>query len=367
MRNLLVLLLGLALAMSLSAPAFAAKAATVARVDGQSYIVRTNSSHWLACWAEMADGQSRLYVIDANNGDVRTVATEKLPGGISWIPGRDQLVWCQGVYVDVIKATRVYYWLYDVASNENTKLVEVTDFSDAYQADPIPADDGSMLFHMTMDGNMLPSFNIYRPDAATRSSKSSTSGKGTMQLIKAEAKMGAQYDLSSDGTRVYWILHDPKTHALNIACWNINANKYDGLYEFNKKGDPADDHMFLKVDSTKHEAATIVTSEKEPLLQMCVYMLDKLQTVPVRLGQGEQVDYFDWKGRSGNVYALVSNPANKQYSIEEIDPLTGKRTKLYGTGTPIYSAEYGPDGSYFFTMVDTKNARRIVTEIVRVK
>ncbi len=367
MRNVLVVLLGLALIGSMSVPAWAAKAATVSRVDGRSYIVRANSSHWLACWSEMADGQSRLYVIDSNNGDVTTVATEKLPGGISWIPGRDQLVWCQGVYVEVIKATRVYYWLYDVATKENIKLVEVTDFSDAYQADPIPADDGSMLFHMTMDGNMLPSFNIYHPDSLTRSSKNSSSGKGTMQLIKAEAKMGAQYDLSSDGTRVYWILHDPVTHALNIACWNINANKYDGLYEFSKKSDPADDHMFLKVDSTKHEAGTIVTSDKDPLLQMCVYRLDKLQTIPVRLGQGEQVDFFEWKGRSGTVFALVSNPTAKQYSIEEIDPLTGKRTKFYSTSNPIYSAEYGPDGSYFFTMVDAKNAKRIATEIVRVK
>jgi hypothetical protein len=367
MRNVLVALLGLTLAVSLAAPVYAAKAATVGRVDGRSYIVRAGSSHWLACWSEMADGQSRLYVVDSNNGDARTVATEKLPGGICWIPGRDQLVWCQGVYVDVIKATRVYYWLYDVATKENVKLVEVTDFSDAYQADPIAADDGSTLFHITMDGNMQPSFNVYRPDSLTRSSSNSASGKGTMQLIRADAKIGAQYDLSSDGSRVYWILHDPSSHALNIACWNINSNKYDGLYEFNKKSDPADDHMFLKVDSTKHEAAAIVTSDKDPLLQMCVYMLDKLATIPVRLGQGEQVDFFDWKGRSGIVYALVSNPTAKQYSIEEIDPLTGKRTKLYSTSVPIYSTEYGSDGSYFFTLVDAKNAKRIVSEIVRVK
>jgi hypothetical protein len=355
------------LSLVLITPAFAAKVGTVARLEGQAYVVRANSSHYLACWSQLPNGKSRLYVIETNKGDVQTVATEDLPGGICWVPNRDQLLWCYGVYVEPIKATRVYYMLYDIAAKDSTKIVEVTDFTEDYQADMLAADDGSLIFHVTMDGNSMPSFNVYYPPGQGHVAKNSDSGKGTVQLLQADAKIGAQYDLSSDGAHVYWLLHNPDTGTMSIASWSINGGKYDGLYEYNKKSDPADDHMFLKVDTTKHQAAAIVTSAKDPRLQLCLYMLDKLSSMPIYLQPGEQVDYFDWKGRSGLLYALVSSGQGKQFSIEEIDPLTSKRTQLYSTTQQLYSVEYGPEGNYFFTMVDNKNAKKPVTDVLRLK
>jgi hypothetical protein len=359
MRSVIGFVLSVVLALMVIGPAWAAaKASAAARVEGTAYIVCASDANYLACWSEQADGKSKLYIAETTKGDATCIATESLPGGIAWIPGRKQLLWCSGVYVDVIKATRVKYFIYDVASKENRKSVEVTDFSEAYQANPVAADDGSMMFHMTMDGNYWPSFNIYRPGDGS---------KGQMQMISSEAKFGSQYDLSSDGSRVYWILHDPKTSVMSIACWNLNASTYEALYEFPKKVDPADDHMFLKVDSTKHQAAAIVTSEKDPLLQLAVYLLDNLSVVPVHLDQGEQVDFFDWKGRSGTIYALVSNTQAKKFYIEEIDPLTGARRRMYETNQQMYSVDYAPDGTYYFTQIDTRDPKRPVTTIFRLK
>jgi hypothetical protein len=338
--------------------AWAAGPALVAKVDGRAYIVRGSTARWLACWAEQADGKSKLFAIDANNGNVQLVATEELPGGICWIPGRDELLWCRGVYNKVIDVTLVTYYVYDAVKNANRKVIETTDITQAYQGNMLAADDGSSVFHLTISGGGLASFNVYYPAGGTQ---------GAMQLNQVEAKIGAQYDLSSDGARLYWLLHDPKTSTMDIAVWKLADGKYESVIEYPQSKDLADAHVFLKVDTPNQEAAAIVASVKDPRLALCVYSLGGKPVIPVYLQPDEQVEYYDWKGRSGMVYALINNSQTKKYSIEEIDPLTGARKKIYATSDMLYCLEYGPGPDYFITWIDERNPKRIQTHILRLK
>jgi hypothetical protein len=200
----------------------------------------------------------------------------------------------------------------------------------------------------------LPSFNIYSPKT------------GSLDILQADAKIGSQYDLSSDGTTVYWMMHDPTTSEMYIVGWNLDKGKYTELYPFKKNTDPADDHAWLKVDSPKHRAAAIVTSAKDPTLQLCIYYLDKLAVSPIHLKEGEQIEYFDWKGRSGTIYALISSGGGKKYSLEEIEPLTGARTLLVQTNEAI-QVTYAPTQSYYYTTTDNRNPKNPLTYVWRLK
>src|SRR5206468_12083487 len=76
--------------------AWAAKDSTlVAKVVGESHMTRVApDGTWLASWVLQSDKSYVLYVIDAK-GAKQQVETTQFPGGATWIPGVDKLLFCK--------------------------------------------------------------------------------------------------------------------------------------------------------------------------------------------------------------------------------------------------------------------------------
>lgn len=359
LRSLIVMVLVLSSMLCLSA-AWAAKPSIVTKINGEAYVLRSDpSSSWLATWSAQADGKFTLMVIDGEKGDRREVVTVDNPGGLCWIPSLNRLLYCKGVYNDKLKNNNVVYYYYDIATAKSTKITDIVDALDTYQLDPIAAEDGSMVFLLTIDTRRVPSFNIYFPDA------------NTLSRTPVDANIGSEYDLSSDGSKLFWYLRNPADESLNVIGWDFAANAYSDLFEFGAARDPADDHALFKVDSPHMQAATAVASETDPTLQLCVYSYKNSQNlgiVPIRLPAGEEVMYFDWKGRTGLLYALTKNTKSGEYCIIEIEPLEGKRIELLRGRDEITLVDYSPKTqTYFYSVVDSRNPSKPLTALIRLR
>ncbi|MCH7471962.1 hypothetical protein IIA79_03315 [bacterium] len=350
----------LALAVAINAPpAHAASPSEVVKLPGRAYVVRAApQSKWLAAWSEQSDGRYTLYVIDANNGNRQEVTTVDDPGGLCWIPNRESLFYCRGVYSEKLESTRVYYYTYDAQTKASKKIVELNDIESTYQFDPIAAEDGSRVFHMTINTRSLPSFNVYLP------------GTGTMNQLEAGANIGADYDLSSDGKMLYWFLTDDDGN-LYFAGWDLEVNDETWNAKYPAAMDPVEDHALIKVHSPRQQIATIVFKEDEPQLQLCVYNFlnaAKPYVTPVYLDAGENALDFDWKGRSNILYVLTRNENTSEFSILEIDPLTNSQTELLRTKDEIVFVDYAPGSqTYYFTIVDDRGARNAQTLVMRLR
>jgi len=354
MNSLRVCILTLASLALCAAPALAAKATKLSDLPGKAYVVRCNpEGTWIAAWTEGGGGKSAytLYAINAAKGDKREVDSSNDPGGMCWIPNRNMLFYCKGKAVDsqvAGKFTAVTYWTFDTAKG-TTKKIPGSDLKDELQTfiiDPVPADDGSKVFHLTITNN-LPSFNIYFP----------ASNVMTPMLVKA--KIAADYDLSADGQTVYWPMTDNTNGDLVITGWGFKHHNYNALYEIAK--DPATGRGGFKVDSTNKVAVTMATSKSDPALKAVVYSFKDPKNpvaIPVHLDPSENIKMVDWKGRTGLLYMVVGHETGKGtlYSIIEVNPTSGTRTVVLPDSTDeIQFADYAPRSStYFYTAVDPR-------------
>ncbi|MDQ3024143.1 MAG: hypothetical protein M3R04_07160 [bacterium] len=346
---------GLALCAS---SAYAAKASKVADLHGAAYVVRCNpEGTWAATWATTPKGGGyTLYVIDTAKGDKRQVDTCPDPGGLCWIPNRNVLYYCKGKPVSsqiAGKFTSVTYFIYDVAKGTSKKVpgADLKDQLDTYIIDPVAAEDGSKIFHMTIDRD-LPSFNIYFP------------GSNLISPMYVKAKVAADYDLSSDGQTLYWPMTE-QSGKLIIAGWGFKKNYYSGLYEIKK--DPATGRAGFKVDSTNKQAVTMASSSTDSALKAVVYSFKDPKTpqaIPVKLNPNEDIVMLDWKGRTGLLYILVGREANDKrlYSVIELNPATGGRTVvLPDSSDEIQFVDYASrSGAYFYAAVIPNKGSRIV-------
>jgi hypothetical protein len=338
--------------------ALAAKPSKVADLNGSAYVVRCNpEGTWVATWATSSKGGFTLWVVDTAKGDKREVDSSADPGGLCWIPGRNALYYCKGKEVNSKvggKFTSVTYYLYDVAKNTSKKIpgAELKDQLNTYIIDPVAAEDGSKVFHMTIDRD-LPSFNIYFP------------ASNVISPMYVKAKVAADYDLSADGQTLYWPMTNSNNGHLTIAGWGFKQNYYNGLYEVKK--DPATGRGGFKVDSTNKQAVTMATSSTDPSLKAVVYSYKdpkNPQAIPVKLNQSEEIVMLDWKGRSGLLYVVVVREQGGRAlsSLIELNPATGGRTVILPDSTDeIRFVDYASrSGAYFYSAVVPGKGSRVV-------
>jgi hypothetical protein len=348
-----------ALALGALAPAYAAKdSGVLAKVYGDGRTARiTPDGNWVASWVQQADGSFTLYVIDAKGAKLEA-DTSQSPGGITWIPGSDKLLYCKAVQGGPTKVNHVTYFLYDPKAKSSTRLTQLDDSLETYAIDPIAAEDGSRAFALTMDPSLhLPSFDVY------------FQAQNKLRNVTVPTNIGSLYDLSADGQTLYWWLKDPKTNCMNIVVWDMNKLAPQNVIEFPRKLDPAEDWALFKIDAPNKEAAISTYSSTDPTLQLCVYNFSNpknLYVKAIHMGEGEQITYFDWKGFGGTLYAVVNYTASKEYGLEEIDATTGQRTQLYRGSQPLEYVEYSPvKHTYFFSIVDNAGSPKAETEFLR--
>jgi hypothetical protein len=343
--------------------AWAQKPSVITRLDGAAYVVRACATHdWIATWSRLANGTYDLYVVNGENGTKQRVTNERVPGGICWIPNSTRLLYCKGVYNDKVDFTRVTYYTYDVQTESSRKLIDVNDMLDTFILDPIASENGDTAFHMTIAGTPqgeLPSFNVYITEAEF------------MSTAPAEANIASDFDLSSDGTKLYWLLHDPDTGNLFIVGWDLAKKKYSDFYEFGTTADPADDHALLKVQSTSDRAATLAASDSDPTLKLCTYNFadtNNMYIQPLHLEANEEILYFDWLGRGDVVFALLQNADTAEYFVEEINVISGSRKRLLTTGDPISYIDYSAGAkTYYYSVVDERSGSDAETALIRLK
>lgn len=358
MRISAYVIAGLLLATTI---AFAAKPIKVTDLPGSAYVVRCNpEGTWVAAWSVDGKGKYTLYAIDTAKGDKREVDTSTDPGGLCWIPNKNALYYCKGKAVSTkvgeqtVQYTQVTYHVYDVAKNASKKVPgsDLKDQLKTYIIDPVPADDGSKVFHMTIDRD-LPSFNIYFPSS------------NVMTPMFVKAKVAADYDLSADGQTVYWPMTNSNNGNLTIAGWGFKKNNYNSLYEIKK--DPSSGRAGFKVDSTKKQAVCLAQSKDDPALKAVVYSFTdpkNPQAIPVKLNAAEEVVMVDWKGRSGLLYMLVTRQDGNRtlYSVIEVNPVSGQRTVVLPDSTDeIRFVDYASrSGAYFYSAVAQGKSSRII-------
>ena len=222
--------LGFCAALLMAGSAMAAKPSVVTRLEGDASVVNcTPRSNWLAAWNQVGN-EYKLIVINADNGEKREIFTADNPGGMCWIPGKDILLYTFAYYQEKLKLNNVVYRTYNVSTKEDVKVGNMKDTFEMFTLDPIAAEDGSKAMQMTINTEQLPSFNLYLSEVN--------------QVVPrvARANIGSDYDLSSDGTMVYWHLHDADSGDFYIAEWSLEQGTYTNLYTFSNEKDPADDH-----------------------------------------------------------------------------------------------------------------------------
>ncbi|MCC7478852.1 hypothetical protein IT575_10385 [bacterium] len=349
--------------MALAALPFAAQAAKpsqVAKIPGEAWIVRAADSNWLSCWSKQSNGKYKLYVIKSDKGDPKEIASSDDPGGMCWLLGRNRLLYTTAKAVDnsVEKYHDVTYFIYDPASGESKRLNMVKDVLETYRFDPISSDDGSRAFHMTVGTRKLPSFNLYFSDGG--------------QLLPRDvmANIGADYDLSSDGSTLYWTLEDAAGKSRSIVGWSFDANTYSELYQFPLAKDPAESSGLIKVNSPRKQAAMMAFSEKDPTLKLCIYNYadpKKLSVSTVNLAAEADILSYDWKGRSGVLYILYVTSDGTRKLIEW-DVATRKATALLETRDSVESVEYSvPAQTYYYSVVAGGKGKAYTSLIIRLK
>jgi hypothetical protein len=358
------LFIGTVMALALLAlPAWAAKPSVVAKVGGEMRVVRvTPDSHWLAGWSRQGDGKYKLMVVDTDKGGAVEVSNASGPGGLTWIPKTNRLYFCQGFYNDKVKSSRVRYDIYDPVSKDSVKVSDTsTDTTEMYVFDPIPAEDGSRVFHMLIDTTQIPNFIMYFPHVALRD--------GVFSPLVTEALIASEYDLSSDGSKVYWYGHNQDTGKLMIIEWDLEKNTYSNIYDFSGINDPAEDHALFKVDSPSQQAVTLAVSKIDPTLQMTLFSFAspaKLQVTPVYLGPNQEALNFEWKGRSGWLSVLAHDSKSNEFIIMEVEPLTGQRKELLRTKDEIDFFDYNSSTHmYYYSVVDARDAKNPVSMVMR--
>jgi hypothetical protein len=326
--------------------AMAAKPSLVTKLTGEVYSIKSSfDGKWLATWVNDGKGEYVLYAVETTKGDRFEVDKSKDPGGICWIPGKNRLLYVKGFPVkgEQLSFTRVSYFTYDTATQDSTKVTEVSDFLQTYIIDPVAADDGRKAFHMTVNGG-VPSFNIYLSEPKL------------LSPMSAKANIGSEYDLSSDGSTVFWPLNNADNGNFYIAGWSLENNKYNQLYEYPAISDPAGSRAMFKVDSANRQAATLASNDKDPSLKACVYLFKdpkNPKVLPVKLNASEEIGMFDWKGRAGALWFLAQDSASQDKIILEFDPFTKTRTEVLRTRDPITSADYSPGGQcYYYSFMD---------------
>lgn len=337
--------------------AFAAKPSVVTRIEGDASVVRcTPRSNWLAAWNQVGD-EYKLVVVNADNGEKREIFTAQNPGGMCWIPGKDVLLYTFAFYQEKLKLNNVIYRTYNVATKEDVKVGEMKDTFELFTLDPIAAEDGSKAMQMTINTEQLPSFNLY------------LSSVNQVMPRVARANIGSDYDLSSDGSMVYWHLHDADTGDFYIAEWSLEQGTYTNLYTFSNENDPADDHALFKVESASKQAATTVYAEGRPTLQLCVYNFadkDNPQVLALDLRPNEDLIYFDWKNRGQTIYALVNDKTARLFRIIEIEPYMQTRRDLLETSDFISLVDYcAGNDTYYYSVLDDRDASKPNTQIMR--
>jgi hypothetical protein len=315
---------------------------------------------WLAGWVLQSDGTSKLLIVSTNKGDKIEADAGAMPGGMAWLAGSNQLLYCKAIRNDTLKMNHVTYYTYDPKTKARKKAGEIDDELETYQIDPIAADDGSKLFSLTFDHSLkFPSFNVY------------FAGEGKLKSIVKPANIGSIFDLSSDGSTLYWWLKNPQTNNMNLILWNLDPPEYKNVLEFPRKIDPAEDWALLKVDAPNKQVAISAYSQSNPNLQAVVYYYGNaknLYTKAVSLNPNEQLTYFDWRGFSSILYGIVEYTGRKQWGIEEIDPVSGSRTVVYQGKDEIEFVDYVPSQqAYYFSVVDNAGSPKAQTRLVRVK
>jgi hypothetical protein len=360
MRRTIAALALVGLIAALHTSALAAKAGTVGKLPGKAYVVKvTPDGKWLAAWSEMGKKKFTLFVVDLEKGDRKEVVTVDDPGGLCWLANKGELLYCKGLRkASKVPYTLVTYYVYKVKSGESKKVGELNDLLQDYQADPISAEDGSLAFHLTLSPSRTPSFNIY------------FAAEGRIKSVEEGATISADYDLSSDGSKLAWFLHGKEAKHFAIALWDLEKVGYiEPLFEWVGAADPADNHMMLRLDMPHAQAATLAVSDSDKQLNACIYRFvdpKNLQVVPVKLAVGDEAFALDWKGRSGLLTLLVRNQGTKKFSLQEFNPSTGVATRIIESPDEINHFEYAATAQAYFYSVITQGAKP-ETVLVKVK
>ena len=363
MKRIAMLGLIIAAFAATTTAAIAARPSVVAKVAGEMHVVRvTPDSHWLAGWSRQADGDYKLLVVDTDNGGTQEVATAAEPGGLVWLPKLSRLYFCQGFFNEKVNSSRVRYDIYDPVAMDSMKITDtLTDTTEMYLFDPIPAEDGTRVFHMLLDTTQIPNFIMYFPHATMRD--------GVFSPLVTEALIASEYDLSSDGSKVYWYGHNQDTGAIMVVEWDLESNNYSEIYDFSGIYDPADDHALIKVDSPHQQAATLAVSQAEPTLQLTLLNFanpNKLMVTPVYLGPNHEVLNFDWKGRSGWLSVLARDTRTNEFLIMELEPLSGQRIELLRTTDEIDYFDYNTSSKmYYYSVLDNRDPRNPLSLVMR--
>jgi hypothetical protein len=372
-------LLGAALiACLLGATAAWAASSVVTSVQGVGTdVYAAPYSNWLAMWTEVpGEDEYQLLVINDDNGKVHPVTRSERPGGMCWIPEQNTLYFTKGSYIDDAQSYIVTYYVYDPATPDEgpVKIERLSDASlqveegaadekpAAYMVDPVAATDGSVVFHMTIGEGLLPSFNVYYP------------WSDKFDQFPQRVKIGMDYDLSSDGSLVYWYLvNDPEAEGENLTIlddgdigivgFNLQDREIKSLVTYYSYTLPVDGGYFIRVDSQNQQVAFIAQSSLNDRIQMCLFRWDDVSAkkpIPVFLEEGDEILVYDWKGISGKIYAVVYNHLSAEFTIEEINPLTSMREVLHRTTDEIAFVSYNPGKeTYYFAAADGGQTRII--------
>jgi hypothetical protein len=363
MKRTGMLIITLSALVLFALPAWAAKPSVVAKVTGEMHVVRvTPDSHWLAGWSRQRDGKYKMMIVDTDNGGMQDVSTAEGPGGLVWIPKLNRLFYCQGFYNEKVKSSRVRYDIYDPASKDSMKISDTSiDTTEMYVFDPIPAEDGTRVFHVLLDSTQAPFFITYFPHTQMRD--------GVFSPLSTNALIASEYDLSSDGSKVYWYGHNQTSGKMMIIEWDLENNTYSNIYDFSSVNDPAEDHAFFKVDSPSQQAVTLAASKTDPTLQMTLFSFanpNKLQVTPISLGPNQEALSFDWKGRSGWLSVLAHDSKSKEFLILEVEPLTGQRRELLRTKDEIDFFDYNISSKmYYYSVLDARDSKNPVSLVMR--
>jgi len=359
MRIATGLLVALVISMwALCSPALAWKTSIVTKVDGEFYVVKASPyNHYLAAWVENEKAEYTLTVFSADSGKNYKVTTAAEPGGFCWIPRQNQLFYCKPMFVEEMQTYRVVYYIYDVTTRESTKLTEVPDVLETHKLDPIAADDGSTVFHLTIGVGNMPSFNVYHPE------------DGVLVPQPAQAMPDTNYDLSNDGSTVYWPLSDEDGN-LYFVRWDLGTNTEAGYCMFRHDSFIADGGGLLKADAANQRIATLAWSEEQPRLQLYIFGWNNnnaLRPVPVFLESGEEIIHYDWLGITGKIYAVIFNEYTKAFSIIELDPYTGIREEMLVGTDEIAFVDYAAGKDEFFYAVINRKGNKSQTYVIRLE
>jgi len=355
-----------------ASPALAVSTSVVTDLPGRADVVKTAPySHWLAAWSEGTDGSYTLWVVDTNNGRKQEVTTSRYPGGYCWIPKYNKLFYCKGQYVSEMDLYRVVYYSYDPTVEESSKIIELRDFMETFKLDPLAADDGSLVWHRTVDQGTtnfgegtIPSFNYYFPE------------ENKMDALPANANIGSDYDMASDGLEIFWPLYKEDTGDLYFVGWDTQRNEETWNAMYFEYMNPADAGGMIRVDAANQRIAMLAQSSAQPRMQMCVYGWkgqELLAPIPVFLEAGEEVLHFDWRGITGKIFAVVykeqaaaGGKVTRNFSLEVIDPMLGLREVLV-SGTDAFGfADYDAGtGRYYYSVVN-EQGREPKTFLIRV-